>query len=99
MKITADVFVVPTGTDQASAAQMVAGNIAKFESAGLSTHHHAMGLNVQGEDDDLFGALRDILEGLHQAGAARVYSTVMIESRTDEAPSIDDKRGAIAEAG
>jgi uncharacterized protein (TIGR00106 family) len=99
MKITADVFVVPTGTNQTGAAEMVARNMAKFESAGLSTHHHAMGLNVQGEDTDVFSALSDILADLHRAGVPRVYSTVMIESRTDEPPSIDDKRSSIAQVG
>ena len=78
MKITADIRIQPVQL-HSTAAQMVAGHKSKFESAGLSTYAHAMGLNVQGEARDIFAALRDILSEMHSSGTARAFSSITIE--------------------
>jgi uncharacterized protein (TIGR00106 family) len=59
--------------------------------AGLKTHLHAYGTNIEGEWDEVFAALKQCHEIVHNMGAPRITSTVKVGTRTDRSQSMTDK--------
>ena len=59
--------------------------------AGLKTHLHAYGTNVEGEWDAVFAAIKRCHEVVHQMGAPRITSTLKFGTRTDRDQSMQDK--------
>jgi uncharacterized protein (TIGR00106 family) len=59
--------------------------------AGLKTHLHAYGTNIEGEWDEVFAALKRCHEIVHNMGALRITSTVKVGTRTDRSQSMADK--------
>ncbi len=90
MKVLADLTIIPLGTGLS-----LSGHVATCEriltEAGLTTRLHANGTNVEGEWDQVFGALRRCHEVLHEGGVPRVFTTVKVGTRTDREQSLDDK--------
>ena len=63
--------------------------------AGLKTHLHAYGTNLEGEWDEVFAALKRCHEIVHNMGAPRITSTVKVGTRTDRSQSMADKVSSV----
>lgn len=96
MKVLVDVSVVPLGVGL-SLSPYVAACERVFREAGLTTRLHAHGTNVEGEWDDVFGAIRRCHEAVHAMGAPRVSTTIRLGTRTDRVQSLDDKVRSVEE--
>lgn len=59
--------------------------------AGLKTHLHAYGTNIEGEWDQVFAAVKQCHEALHAAGVPRISSTLRFGTRIDREQTIEDK--------
>jgi uncharacterized protein (TIGR00106 family) len=68
-----------------------------FTDAGLTTRLHAYGTNVEGEWDDVFGAVKRCHEVMHEMGVPRVSTVIKAGTRTDKAQSLDDKVKSVQE--
>lgn len=90
MHVIADVCVIPLGVGLS-----VSGYVAACErvltAAGLKTHLHAYGTNVEGEWDAVFAAIKRCHEVVHEMGAPRISTTLRVGTRTDRVQSMDDK--------
>ncbi len=96
MKVLVDVSIVPIGVG-VSLSRYVAACERVFRDAGLHTALHAFGTNIEGEWDEVFGAIRRCHDVLHEMGAPRVSASLRIGTRTDRAQSLEDKVRSVAE--
>jgi uncharacterized protein (TIGR00106 family) len=90
MHVIADISIVPLGVGL-SLSPYVAACEKVLAEAGLNPRLHAYGTNVEGEWDEVFGALRRCHELLHEMGAPRVSTNLRCGTRTDKSQSMDDK--------
>lgn len=90
MHVMIDISIVPMGVGL-SLSKYIAVCEKIFADAGLTTRLHAYGTNVEGEWDDVFGAVRRCHETLHEMGVPRISSSLRMGTRTDKDQSIDDK--------
>ena len=90
MKVIADLCVVPLGTG-VSVSQEVAACQRVLREAGLKTHLHAYGTNVEGEWEQVFAAVKRCHEVVHNMGAPRISTTIRLGTRTDREQSMEDK--------
>lgn len=90
MKVIIDLCVVPLGVGVS-----VSGYIAVCErilkDAGLKTHMHGYGTNIEGEWDEVFAAVKRCHEAVHEMGAPRISTTIRVGTRTDREQTIEDK--------
>ncbi len=96
MKVLIDVSNVPLG-EGLSLSSYVAACEKIFTDAGLTTRLHAYGTNVEGEWDDVFGAVKRCHEVMHEMGVPRVSTVIKAGTRTDKAQSLDDKVKSVQE--
>jgi uncharacterized protein (TIGR00106 family) len=96
MKVIADVCVVPLGVGL-SMSGYVAACERVFSEAGLKTHLHAYGTNVEGEWDDVFAAIKRCHEVLHGMGAPRISTSIRVGTRTDREQTMEDKVRSVQE--
>lgn len=94
MKVIADICVIPIGVGT-SVSEYVAECERIFTQAGLSHQLHAYGTNVEGEWDDVFGALRRCHERVHEMGAPRISTTVKLGTRNDRSQTMADKVSSV----
>ncbi len=94
MKVLIDVSIVPLGVGL-SLSSYVAACEKIFTEAGLTTRLHAYGTNVEGEWDDVFGAVKRCHEVMHEMGVPRVSTVIKAGTRTDKAQSLDDKVASV----
>ncbi len=90
MKVIADLCVVPLGTG-VSVSQEVAACQRVLREAGLKTHLHAYGTNVEGEWEQVFAAIKRCHEVVHDMGVPRISTTIRLGTRTDREQSMEDK--------
>ncbi len=90
MKALADVCIVPMGVG-VSVSEYVAACAEIFIEAGLDTHLHAYGTNVEGEWDDVMAAIKRCHQRVHAMGAPRIGTTIRLGTRIDRAQSMQDK--------
>lgn len=90
MHVIADLMVVPLGVG-ISVSPYVAACETVLKEAGLKTHLHAYGTNIEGEWDVVFAAVKRCHEVLHQMGAPRVSSSLKVGTRTDRMQTMADK--------
>ena len=90
MKVIADLCVVPMGVG-VSVSPHVAACEQVLREAGLKTHMHAYGTNIEGEWDQVFAAIKKCHEVVHAMGAPRITSTLKFGTRTDRQQTMDDK--------
>jgi uncharacterized protein (TIGR00106 family) len=83
-------MVVPLGVG-ISVSPYVAACEKILSEAGLKTHLHAYGTNIEGEWDIVFAAVKRCHEVLHEMGAPRVSSSLKVGTRTDRMQTMDDK--------
>jgi uncharacterized protein (TIGR00106 family) len=62
-----------------------------LQEAGLKTHLHAYGTNIEGEWDTVFSAIKRCHEELHTIGAPRISTTIKLGTRTDRHQTMEDK--------
>ncbi len=90
MKVIADLCVVPLGTG-VSVSQEVAACQRVLREAGLKTHLHAYGTNVEGEWEQVFAAVKRCHEVVHNMGAPRISTTIRLGTRSDREQSMEEK--------
>ncbi|WP_027349052.1 MTH1187 family thiamine-binding protein [Halotalea alkalilenta] len=90
MKVIVDLCVVPLGVG-VSVSPHVAACQRVLEEAGLEHRMHAYGTNVEGEWDEVFGAIKRCHQVVHEMGAPRITTTLKLGTRTDREQSMDDK--------
>lgn len=90
MKVIADVCVIPIGIG-VSVSREVSVCQRIFAAAGLKTKLHAYGTNLEGEWDDVFGAIKRCHEALHAMGVARISSSLRFGTRVDREQTMEDK--------
>jgi uncharacterized protein (TIGR00106 family) len=94
MKVIADLCVIPMGIG-VSVSREVAECERILAEAGLKTRLHAYGTNIEGEWDDVFGAIKRCHEAVHAMGVPRISSTIRVGTRTDRQQTMEDKIGSV----
>ncbi len=90
MFVIIDLCVVPMGVGVSVSKYVVmCENILK--EAGLHHTLHSFGTNVEGEWDEVMGAVKRCHDEIHAAGAPRITTTMRIGSRTDREQTMADK--------
>ena len=96
MKVLVDISIVPLGVGL-SLSSYIAECEKIFAKAGLKTALHAYGTNVEGEWDEVFGAIRTCHETLHAMGVPRISTNMRLGTRTDREQSLDEKVRSVTE--
>jgi uncharacterized protein (TIGR00106 family) len=96
MQVIADLCVVPLGVG-VSVSGHVAECVKILQEAGLKTHVHAYGTNIEGEWDAVFGAIRKCHEKVHAMGAPRITTTLKFGTRTDRGQTMEEKVKSVEE--
>jgi uncharacterized protein (TIGR00106 family) len=96
MKVIVDFTVVPIGVG-VSLSPYVAECQRVLERSGLDYQMHANGTNVEGEWDQVFAAIRDCHQALHDMGAPRISTTIKAGTRTDRQETMADKIRSVEE--
>ena len=96
MQVIVDFCLVPLGVG-VSVGKYVAACQKIFEQAGLKTHLHAYGTNIEGEWEQVFGAIKKCHEEIHGLGAPRISSTLKFGTRTDRVQTMEDKVRSVKE--
>ena len=90
MKVIADVCIVPIG-DGVSVSKEVKACVKLLKAANLNARTHGYGTNLEGEWDEVFGAIKQCHERLHASGTLRISSTIRAGTRIDKEQTIQDK--------
>ena len=96
MKVLVDISIVPLGVGL-SLSSYIAACEKIFAKAGLKTALHAYGTNVEGEWDDVFGAIKSCHETLHAMGAPRLSTNLRLGTRTDRTQTMEEKVRSVTE--
>ncbi len=96
MHVIVDLCVVPLGVG-VSVSEYVVACEKILQAAGLKTHLHAYGTNIEGEWDTVFSAIQRCHETIHQMGAPRISTTIKLGTRTDKAQTMADKVRSVEE--
>jgi uncharacterized protein (TIGR00106 family) len=94
MKVIADLCVVPIGIG-VSVSKEVAICERILTEAGLKTHLHAYGTNLEGEWDQVFAAVKQCHEALHAAGVPRISTSMRFGTRTDREQTMQEKVSSV----
>ena len=96
MNVIADVCIVPL-VPETSLSAYIAEVERILEQRGLQPRLHAYGTNVEGEWDQVMGALREVHERLHAMGVPRITSNMRFGTRTDREQTGEDKIRSVRE--
>jgi uncharacterized protein (TIGR00106 family) len=96
MRVIADLCVIPIGVG-VSVSKEIAACERVFAEAGLKVNLHAYGTNIEGEWDEVFGAIKRCHEVVHSMGAPRVSSSLRFGTRIDREQTMDDKIKSVKE--
>ncbi len=96
MKVLADLSIVPLGVGL-SLSPYVAQCERILVEAGLEPCLHANGTNVEGEWDQVVGALKKGPEVLHGMGVTRIATNLRCGTRTDKVQAGSDKIRSVQE--
>jgi uncharacterized protein (TIGR00106 family) len=96
MRVLVDVSVVPLGVGL-SLSPYIAECERIFQACGLKTALHAYGTNVEGEWDDVLGAVKRCHEALHAMGAPRISTNMRLGTRTDREQTMEEKVASVIE--
>ena len=90
MKVIADIMIAPIGVG-VSVSKYVAECEKIFKDADLNPKLHGYGTNIEGEQEDVFGAIKKCHEVLHKMGVPRISADLRFGTRTDKEQTIQDK--------
>jgi len=90
MKVIADLSVVPIGVG-VSLSPYVAACEKILADAGLKTRLHANGTNIEGEWNEVFDAIRQCHEVVHEMGAPRITTVIKVGTRIDRDQTMENK--------
>jgi uncharacterized protein (TIGR00106 family) len=96
MHVIADLCVIPLDVGL-SVSKYVAACERVLAEAGLKTHLHAYGTNIEGEWDAVFAAIKRCHEVVHSMGAQRISTTLRVGTRTDRPQTMEDKVRSVQE--
>lgn len=96
MHVIVDMSLVPIGVG-VSLSRYIAACERVFKEAGLRTHLHGYGTNIEGEWDEVFAAIKRCHEVVHDIGAPRITTSIRCGTRIDRPQSIDDKVRSVHE--
>ncbi len=96
MRANVMLSVIPIGVGTSLSGYVAACERVLVES-GLHPQLHAHGTNVEGEWDEVFGAIRKCVETLHAMGAPRVSTHIKVGTRTDRSESGDEMIRSVRE--
>jgi uncharacterized protein (TIGR00106 family) len=96
MKVIADLCVIPLGVGL-SLGSYIAECEKILQKAGLKTHLHGYGTNIEGEWDVVMQAIKDCHQALHDMGAPRISTTIRLGTRVDREQTIEDKIRSVQE--
>ncbi len=94
MKVSLEICLVPIGVGTSVSAYVAACQEVLAE-AGLEPQMHAYGTNVEGEWDDVFAALKRCHERVHAMGAARIFTSLKVGTRTDRLQTLAEKISSV----
>lgn len=90
MNVILDLCVIPIGVG-VSLSEYIVECRKVLERAGLKHEMHAYGTVIEGEWDEVFGAVKSCHEAVHAKGAPRITSTIKVGTRVDRSQSAEDK--------
>jgi uncharacterized protein (TIGR00106 family) len=90
MHVIADLCVIPLGVG-ISVSKEVAICEHVLAAAGLKTSLHAYGTNIEGDWDQVFAAIKQCHDALHDAGVPRISSSLRFGTRIDREQTMEDK--------
>jgi uncharacterized protein (TIGR00106 family) len=96
MNVLIDISIVPLGVGLSLSAYVAACERV-FKDAGLKTALHAYGTNVEGEWDEVLGAVKKCHDVLHDMGVPRISTNMRLGTRTDRVQTMDDKVRSVTE--
>ena len=96
MKVIADVGIVPIGVG-VSLSRYVAECERVFKEAGLKTHLHAYGTNLEGDWETVFAAIKRCHTVLHEMGVPRISTVIKVGTRIDRDQTMKDKIESVEE--
>lgn len=96
MNVILDLCVVPLGVG-VSVSRYIAACQKVLEDAGLKHHLHPYGTTVEGEWDQVLGAVKRCHEVVHDMGAPRISTTIKLGTRTDRKQTMEDKLRSVEE--
>jgi uncharacterized protein (TIGR00106 family) len=91
MKATAELQVVPIG-EGVSVRRQITRVVELLRGYEFIVETHASGTNIEGDLADIFAAVGEIHQSLHQDGSIRLVSYLKLETRTDKTPTLAAKR-------
>jgi len=94
MKVIVDLCVVPIGVG-VSVSKFIAACEQVIAEAGLKSHLHANGTDIEGEWDEVFAAVKRCHEVVHEMGAPRIVASMRINTRVDKQQSMEDKINSV----
>lgn len=90
MRVILDLCIIPLGHGL-SLSEDIAVCQRILQEAGLKTHLHAYGTNVEGDWDAVMAAVKRCHETLHARGIPRLSTTIKLGTRNDKPQSMEDK--------
>jgi uncharacterized protein (TIGR00106 family) len=96
MKVIVDFCLVPIGAG-VSVSKYIAECEKILSDAGIKTNLHAYGTNIEGEWEDVFAAIKQCHERVHEMGVPRISSTIRLGTRTDRMQTMEDKIKSVQE--
>ncbi len=94
MKVILDFSVIPLGVGL-SLSKYVAACERILQEKGLKYQLHANGTNVEGEWDEVFAAVKQCHETLHEMGVPRISTVIKVGTRTDKVQTMEDKVASV----
>ena len=80
-----EISVTPLGTSQPGVSEYVAGCVEIVVHSGLAYQLTPMGTIIEGDLDQIFPVLREMVEQPFARGAVRVSTLIKIDDRRDQA--------------
>ena len=90
MKVIADLTILPIGVG-VSVSKYIAACQRILDEAGLNTHLHAYGTNIEGKWSTVFAAIERCHEVIHDMGVPRISTTIRIGTRIDREQTMEEK--------
>lgn len=91
-----EVSIAPLGTADPGVSEYVAGCLRILRNSGLKHQLNAMGTVIEGDLDEIFKVVRQMMEAPFAEGAVRVSSLIKIDDRRDiSSGSMQEKINAV----